>query len=232
MIDTLIKLTSMKTKYSNKYPYNVGYVYSDGSRSFDCVNLVKVLLNDYDINNNTAGYKVNPKPDVTEYGLLSRCSNISSDFSALQPGELLYMSGHVGVYVGEFEAFNVVECTTSFGGGVVTSYVDASGKRYSKKGSRASKKWTSHGMLPYEDVKSVKIFIPTLRYGMRSEQVRILQGNLNASYIGMQIETDSIFGKYTRAAVRRFQSQYKIGVDGIAGPETQRKMKEVLNGNT
>lgn len=58
----------------------------------------------------------------------------------------------------------------------------------------------------------------TLRYGMRGEQVKILQKKLG-------IETDGIFGLQTELAVKAFQKKHKLTADGIVGKKTS----EVLN---
>jgi N-acetylmuramoyl-L-alanine amidase len=58
------------------------------------------------------------------------------------------------------------------------------------------------------------------------EDVSGIQGRLNNLAFDAG-PVDNVAGPRTRAAVRRFQSKYKLGVDGIAGPATQHKLKEV-----
>ena len=76
--------------------------------------------------------------------MINKCTEVSSDFSLLHPSEVrfLYMENHIGVYIGKEEACknvsgvcNVVECTSKLGQnrGIVTSYVDDKGKRYTNK---------------------------------------------------------------------------------------------------
>jgi len=144
-----------KTKYNNKYPYNLLYVHKEYT-SGDCLNTIKALLNGYNVYNNTVGYyqrDLSNTGDVTEPVLLSMCSDISSDFDDLENGvpELLYMRGHVGSFIGTTirngKEYNVIECTKSFGGGVVYSWVDVDGTRRDHKGGVQNGKWVSHGKM-------------------------------------------------------------------------------------
>ena len=140
-----------KTFYKNVYPYNLCYINKDGRTSADCVNLVKAILNGYNIYNNNVGYyqkDLSNTGDCTEAELLTQCSEVSQDFKTLcNHAEILYMKGHIGVYLG-YEVkgtYNVIECTKSFGGGVVYSWVDADGTRRKIKGGTKNGKWTHHG---------------------------------------------------------------------------------------
>lgn len=150
-VERLQIIASRKTRYSNKYPYNLLYNNKDGRTSGDCLNTIKSLLNGYNIYNNTIGYyqkDLSNTGDVTEQGLLKQCSEVSQDFSKLGNHPLLlYMKGHVGSYLGKEVngIYNVIECTKSFGGGVVYSWVDADGTRRNKKGGLKNGKWTHHG---------------------------------------------------------------------------------------
>jgi hypothetical protein len=57
-----------------------------------------------------------------------------------------------------------------------------------------------------------------LRRGMENEQVKTLQYLLREA--GYDLELDGDFGRTTEAAVRDFQKQNKLKVDGRAGPQT------------
>lgn len=59
----------------------------------------------------------------------------------------------------------------------------------------------------------------TLRPGMRGTAVRSLQEALNQQ--GNNLKIDGVYGRATAQAVRRFQAQNKLRVDGIAGSQTQ-----------
>ena len=75
--------------------------------------------------------------------------------------------------------------------------------------------------------KNVVVATPTLRKGSKGENVKTLQRNLNAA-IGAGLAVDGAFGPACYAAVKKFQSKYGLGADGIYGPNTAAKMKAVL----
>ena len=149
--ERLENIRGRKTFYKNVYPYNLCYINKDGRTSADCVNLVKAILNGYNIYNNNIGYyqkDLSNTGDCTEAELLTQCSDVSQDFKTLgNHAEILYMKGHIGVYLG-YEVkgtYNVIECTKSFGGGVVYSWVDLDGTRRKIQGGTKNGKWTHHG---------------------------------------------------------------------------------------
>lgn len=151
-VERLLAIRSRKTFYKNKYPYNLCYINKDGRTSADCVNLVKAILNGYNIYNNTIGYyqrDLSNTGDCTEAELLAQCDDVSSDFTKLSNrAMILYMKGHIGVYLGRVidGKYNVVECTVAYGGGVVYSWVDPDGTRRNEKGGYKTKKWTHYGL--------------------------------------------------------------------------------------
>jgi len=157
--------------YNNHFPKNLGYY--DGSRySFDCWNLIKVILSGW-TNTDIPGYYIHTNQlvtgDIDGYTMLMKCTNRSKDFSQLkQPGTYLYLSTspHAGVYVGDFEyqgeIFNVVECTGAWASKVQYTYVDEKGGRYLYKGGNKSKySWTDYGLLPWVNYSEVPTPIPT-----------------------------------------------------------------------
>lgn len=158
--------TEVSTKYSARFPRNLGYNYGSGF-SFDCWNLVKAVLSGWNENVPVGAYT----PIDTSIGLddwdgwtiLQNCSNISTDFSNINKGEFLLTGnkGHAGVYVGEFkdrygQLCNVVECTTDWSTGrVIGSWVDPDGTRRNCKGGTTARPWHWHGMLPWIDYSEV-----------------------------------------------------------------------------
>ena len=150
-VERLRNIAARKTFYKNKYPYNLLYINKDRRTSGDCLNTIKAILNGYNIFNNNIGYyqkDLSNTGDCTEAELLCQCSDVSEDFSDLGKHPLLlYMKGHVGSYLGVEVGgiYNVIECTKSFGGGVVYSWVDPDGTRRNKKGGSKNGKWTHHG---------------------------------------------------------------------------------------
>lgn len=119
---------------------------------FDCVGLIKALLWGWSGDASKAyGGAVYPTmsqvvagacPDVSADGMISICSDVSTDFSGIVPGAAVWMSGHIGVYVGDGLA---VECTPSWKNGVQITAVANIGKK-SGYNARTWKKW---GKIPY-----------------------------------------------------------------------------------
>ena len=72
------------------------------------------------------------------------------------------------------------------------------------------------------------IATPTVKMGSKGDNARLLQHNLNQC--GATLEEDGIFGKLSTAALVRWQYANKLTADGIYGPKSYAKMKEVLNG--
>lgn len=154
-------IAARNTYYSNKYPNNLCYIHPDGRTSADCWNLIKAVLNGYDVNKNVVGYyqkDLSNTGDVDGATLMKKCSEVSTDFSKLKNGEprLLYMNGHAGSFIGETiidgKTYNVIECTGSWERKVLYSYVDSDGTRRHYKGATKNGKWIKHGkMTPWLD---------------------------------------------------------------------------------
>lgn len=134
---------------------------------FDCGGLVKSVLGGFCANPSVAYggchvYNVNGHlvygdqklvPETND--LIGYCTGVTTDFSILKAGELLYMPGHVGVVVDPVRGL-VIECTDAWQHCVMYSHI----KGFAKTGLPSDKyerKWTSHGMLPwikYPDYKT------------------------------------------------------------------------------
>lgn len=61
-----------------------------------------------------------------------------------------------------------------------------------------------------------------VRKGSKGDRVRDAQALLNARHVPVAIDGD--FGPGTETAVRRFQQVHRLGVDGVVGPNTWRKL--------
>lgn len=72
------------------------------------------------------------------------------------------------------------------------------------------------------------IAIPTVKKGSKGSNAKILQHNLNQC--GYDLKEDGDFGKLSTAALVRWQYANKLSADGIYGPKSYAKMKEILNG--
>jgi peptidoglycan hydrolase-like protein with peptidoglycan-binding domain len=71
-----------------------------------------------------------------------------------------------------------------------------------------------------------EIVINLIKFNDRGEDVKRLQADLR--YLGENCSPDGIFGPITLAAVRNFQRKHGLVVDGLVGPKTRAKLKEVL----
>lgn len=100
---------------------------------YDCSGLIKYALwgGCFDMSKDYTGaeYKSNGVPDLNENGLIANCTNVRPFTGEGKPGEILWMKGHCGVYMGGGLA---IECTSSFNGGVQA--IKTSGRGWEKIG--------------------------------------------------------------------------------------------------
>lgn len=140
-----------KTRYCNNYDYNkkadrtaMIKAASADTFGFDCVCLIKGLL--WGWNGDTsktyggAVYKANDVPDEGADTMINHCSGISTDFTKIEIGEVVWMKGHIGIYVGGGLA---VECTPAWANKVQITACNCSKSGYN------TRNWTKHGKLPY-----------------------------------------------------------------------------------
>lgn len=76
-----------------------------GYFGFDCICLIKGILwgwsGDLDHYRGGSQYELNDVPDETEQAYIdSFCTDVTTDFSNLVPGEFLWKDGHCGIYIG------------------------------------------------------------------------------------------------------------------------------------
>lgn len=70
------------------------------------------------------------------------------------------------------------------------------------------------------------VAVPTVKMGTRGSNAKLLQHNLNQ--FGYKLEEDGIFGKLSTAALVRWQHANGLTADGIYGPKSHAKMKELI----
>ncbi len=120
---------------------------------FDCVNLIKGILWGWSGDaSRTYGGAVYPTasainagacPDIGADGMIAKCKAVSTTgWDKMMVGEAVWMSGHIGVYIGDGLA---VECTPRWKNCVQITAVANIG---AKSGYNA-RKWTKHGKIPY-----------------------------------------------------------------------------------
>lgn len=233
--------TANKERYCQNHNYNQQTVRQVMIKSatantfgFDCVCLIKGLLwgwtGDTSKTYGGATYASNGVPDVSADGIIGKCKDVSTDFSRMAVGELLWMSGHVGIYIGNGQA---VECTPAWKNGVqVTNVLNIK--------SGTGHKWTKHGKLPYvtydaaetpvvSTTASAKVEsvsgLPMLREGSEGKSVQSLQILLiGYGYSCGSYGADGEFGKATGDALEEFQKQNFLEADRVCGPKTWAKI--------
>lgn len=142
-----------KTRYTNNHTYNARKTRSSMIRGasvdtfgFDCVGLIKGLLWGWEGNTGAnyggAKYEANRVPDINADTMIALTTGTSTDFSNIQPGEVVWTYGHIGVYIGNGLA---VECTPDWQNGVQITAVLNIGEKAAYNGRR----WKKRGKLPY-----------------------------------------------------------------------------------
>ena len=152
-----------------------------------------------------------------------------SDNAALKPGTAVFVwngskYSHVGLFVGNN---TVIEAMGTING-VTTSRVTAG-------------KWTHWGELVGLDYKNAESAVsensdpvqpagkPTLRKGSKGQAVTELQTMLlKLGYDLGPCGIDGDFGKATEAAVRSFQSDHRLDVDGVVGSVTYGELERAV----
>lgn len=118
---------------------------SNGKKQWDCSGLLKGILWGYP---DDGKYQSNGVSDQNADTIISKCSGVSTDFSNIVLGEVVWMKGHMGIYIGNGK---VIEATPKWDNGVqiTTCGNVASGSK--------SRKWTKHGKSPYIDYGSAAV---------------------------------------------------------------------------
>ncbi len=140
-----------KTRYTQNTAYNrqperqaLINAASEDTFGFDCVCFIKGLLwgwdGDLDHVYGGAAYQSNGVPDITENAMLESCSDISRDWKQIEVGEVVWLDGHIGVYIGNGLA---VECTPAW-----EDCVQITAANNSRRGFN-TRTWSRHGKLPY-----------------------------------------------------------------------------------
>jgi hypothetical protein len=154
-----------------------------------------------------------------------------TDGAALKPGTAVFVwngkkYSHVGLFVGNgivIEAMGTINgvTTTKVTAGKWTYWGELTGVDYSVTG-------TSSVVIPSEAEGSPSVR-PTLRKGSKGTAVSEMQTMLlKLGYDLGPCGIDGDFGKSTDAAVRSFQSDHRLTVDGICGAATWAELEKVM----
>ena len=118
---------------------------------FDCVCFIKGLL--WGWNGNAAHvyggaeYKSNGVPDCSADKMITLCTDVSTDFNNIAVGEMVWMKGHCGIYIGNGLA---VEATPKWENKVQITACNCDKAGYNRRD------WTKHGKLPYVEYTEEK----------------------------------------------------------------------------
>ena len=156
-----------------------------------------------------------------DYKTLSRSGKYKSAVVPLQKRlkALGYYSGNIDGYFGS-QTYRAVRNFQSRNGLTVTGVADpytqqvlysASARAYSGSSSSGS--------------SSTSVGYRLLYWGCRGDSVkRLQQALIDAGYKTLVRKADGIFGQWTYDAVRAYQKDHGLAVDGIAGKNTQNKL--------
>jgi len=148
---------SCKTRYAwgafgapatkkNRERYNISEEISSNRFLFDCSGFAYKAIPwgwTGDKNKVNGGATYDASTDWSSDMILDHCTDVSTDFTKIVPGELVWMKGHVGIYIGKDE---VVECTPKWTNGVLISVCKNINPNTKAVKSR---KWTKHAKLPF-----------------------------------------------------------------------------------
>lgn len=156
-----------------------------GYFGFDCICLIKGILwgwsGDLDHYRGGSQYELNDVPDETEQAYIdSFCTDVTTDFSNLVPGEFLWKDGHCGIYIGNGLAVDSTNILPQ--DGVAVTAVANMGN----KAGYTSRSWTKHGKLKYltyisEATGNSQIQVDKSSY-CSGEKINVKIGNLDSSY--------------------------------------------------
>lgn len=171
-------------------------------------------------------YKSHDCPDKSADGMFEYCRKIGMQWGGMDsmpelPGIAVRFAGHVGIYVGDGE---VVEWR-GFDYGCVQTKLK-------------NRKWTHWYMLPWTDYTaeegnqietSAALGSRLLVFGRRGEDVVLLQQALmRLGYPLSDWGTDGDYGEETEKAVKDFQQDHGLEIDGDYGPMTHAELMAEL----
>lgn len=206
-----------KKQYYKYYCWANDYEEQFGQKVHDCTGLTEGYLMSATPN---SAPKYKSDYDFSANGLYRACEEKGTiDTIPEIPGVCVFYDGHTGVYIGNG---NVIEARGHAYGVIMTKLAD-----------RPWENWGKHPYIDYGDepaeeepkIKTVDIDMPVLKKGMKNiEAVKTLQRLLKQlGYKGKDnkvLTIDGSFGGNTDFAVRWFQDDENLDVDGSVGRDT------------
>ena len=201
-----------KALYDQKkrqYPQRYEWAY-DGATAkvHDCVGLIKGYLWCDDSQDTTPVY--NAAQDKSANAMYTACKT-KGEMATMPdvPGMLVFLPGHVGVYIGDGEV------------------IEARSRRYGVyKTKLAERPWKTWGYCPYvtyeTEQKMLDMKLPVLKKGAKGDTVKAMQFLLIGN--GANIEADGSFGGATQRALMAYQAANGVEADGSCGRKTWEKL--------
>lgn len=153
---TLYKLGTFMNKYKGKYLLS------------DCSGLYKGLLWGYPENGK---YGSNGVADQNANTIIANCYDVSTNFKTIKAGEIVWMSGHMGIYIGDGV---VIESSPKWENGIQRTYCNGCG--ISNKEGLHSRTWKKHGKSKYID------YTTTVQQVPQKTITQIAQDVINGKY--------------------------------------------------
>ena len=179
----------------------------------DCCGIIKGCLWNFSADPTKryggAEYKANGVPDVGADDMINACKDATTDFSRIEPGMLVWMSGHVGIYIGDGQ---VVESTKSFADGCQITHLGNLGY---KTGNWRT--WKKCGHLPWVDYSAETYARLAVN---ASDPVTSGSDTCPAKGQACNLCIQS-FQRAANADGYRDQAGAKLVEDGVDGPKTQ-----------
>jgi len=145
----------------------------------------------------------------------------------IRAGDIVFFDWSGGGSISGIDHVGVVEAVHS--NGTITTLEGNTSNIYARRVRQACV--VGYGRPSYGDASPLPSTDGNLRLGSTGNGVKTLQSNLN-KVMGTKLTVDGIFGSATDAALRSFQTKYKLDVDGIYGPKSAAMMKAALAGGT
>ena len=226
-----------KVQLNNPNYYKLSGIgrYDGQYRQFDCCGLFKCFMwHDYPNNDGSSCYNVTQK-DLNCEGLLAEAKEKGTiDTIPEIPGVLVYMKGHMGIYIGNGE---VIESTAAKFDGVHGKIY----KTYFKGNHNGYKRatwthWFKSPNLKYDNVQVTPVESTTsffgnkgyFSYGDVSDNIakiadfmyKVFPAYTNKKALG------NYYGPYIQASIKEFQKRTGLEADGCVGPITLKTLKQ------
>ena len=196
----------------NQYPRQYEWEY-DGATAkvHDCVGLIKGYLWGDDPEDTAPVY--NAAQDKSANAMYTACKT-KGEMAVMPdvPGILVFLPGHVGVYIGDGEV------------------IEARSRRYGVyKTKLTDRPWKTWGYCPYvtygAEQKVLDMKLPVLKKGAKGEPVKAMQLLLIGYGFPMEgYGADGSFGGATQRALKAYQASVGLEQDGSCGRKTWEKL--------